>query len=112
MRKFIATLYFAIMFAIAALSAQSATLDTGDVITASGDKYKVSITVSPKKATQLLVDQIKSKRSSAIVIGAKTITVEYDSDTRTYSFNGETFTKVGDLRKAVRTAIRTELNIK
>ena len=88
---------------------QEVTVNTLDKINYCDAGYQIKITVSPKKATQLIADQIKGKQDNIIVTPARTINALYEF--KKYRVDTCTFQTVNDLRKYVREEIRKDLNI-
>jgi len=86
------------------------------IMKVSEKEYQVSITVTPKKATTLLVENIKSRQETVIEIDSSfNIHVNYAERTYTVTYTGQEkpaeFSKVSDTRKYVLNIIREQLNI-
>ena len=103
---FILTLLLIVRFS----SAQKVEVNQGQTIESTSEGYRVSITVTPKKATTLIVEQIKGKTDNTIVTPNATYEIIYSGEG--YTLNDTTFTTVSDLRKHMKVIIRKDLNIK
>jgi hypothetical protein len=78
--------------------------------TEQGDGYLVKVQLSPKGATNLIVNQIKSRQETEFVVKGQSYVVKYE-DGR-YLFNEQSFKKISDCRKEVRSFVRGKLGIR
>ena len=101
---------FLLFFVGLKVSAQAASIDQANKIEQlAGNVFKCSFELSAKKASSLLVDQIKSRQNSEITVNGEKLIVSYEN--KLYTFEGINYTKVSEVRKAVLIVIRKRLGI-
>lgn len=111
-------LILAMFFIYNIANSQTVAIDENNAITkVSETEYQVALTVSPKKASTLLVENIKAKQDTFIEIGDFfNIKIEYADKLYTVTYKDtpkpEVFSKIRDVRVFCLQIIRGEMDIK